>query len=232
MSVSGRLAGNLVSYLKGSDYKVDPGIEPTYLARIVVQRAVMKANGVRAFRTIKGAPFVAINAKIVAKNKLSLMDNVTLASGSFVDAMSTDGVTLGRNSSVGKNTRIECTGSLQFLGRGLKVGDNVGLGTDSFYGCAGGIEIGSDTIVGNNCSFHSENHVSSSTDRPIREQGVSHIGIKIGSGCWIGARVTVLDGAQIGDGCIVAAGAVVPAGVYHGNSVLGGVPAKLLKTRS
>ncbi|WP_422395865.1 acyltransferase [Rhodococcus sovatensis] len=145
--------------------------------------------------------------------------------------MSTDGVRLGRNSTVGKYTRIECVGSLKYLGRGLIAGNNVGLGTDSFYGCAGGIEIGDDTIIGNFCSFHSENHIASSLDVPIREQGVSHSGIVIGRGCWIGARVTILDGATIGDGCIIAAGAVVTAGRYADNSIYGGVPAKLLKAR-
>ncbi|WP_442972824.1 acyltransferase [Rhodococcus sp. G-MC3] len=231
MSVVDRLAGRLISSVKGKDYKVDSGIEPSYLLRILANRALMRANGIRLFRRTKDAPFVAISARIIAKKKIRALKNVTFSSGSFVDAMSVYGVRLGSNTTIGKNTRIECTGSLQHLGSGLIVGDNVGLGTDSFYGCAGGIEIGSDTIVGNSCSFHSENHISTSLDAPIREQGVSHSGIRIGSGCWIGARVTVLDGAQIGDGCIIAAGAVVVAGAYQPNSVFGGIPAKLLKTR-
>ena len=81
-------------------------------------------------------------------------------------------------------------------------------------------------------SMHSENHRASDPDLPIRLQGVTHEGISIGSGCWVGAKSTILDGARIGDGCIVAAGAVVTAGTYPDRSILGGVPAKVIKSRS
>lgn len=67
-------------------------------------------------------------------------------------------------------------------------------------------------------------------DIPIRKQGVNRKGIKIGSNCWIGAKVTILDGTIIGNGCIVAAGAVV-RGQFPDNCVIGGVPAKILKMR-
>ena len=78
--------------------------------------------------------------------------------------------------------------------------------------------------------MHSENHVFSDADKTIREQGVSHKGIKIGSNCWIGAKVTILDGAVVGDGCVIAAGAVV-RGTFPENCVIGGVPARILKFR-
>nr|MBP7478691.1 sugar O-acetyltransferase [Chitinophagales bacterium] len=39
-----------------------------------------------------------------------------------------------------------------------------------------------------------------------------------------------LDGVEIGDGCIIAAGAVVHSS-FPNNSVIGGVPARLLKQR-
>jgi acetyltransferase-like isoleucine patch superfamily enzyme len=64
----------------------------------------------------------------------------------------------------------------------------------------------------------------------IRLQGVSRKGIKIGKNCWIGSKVTILDGVEIGDSCIVAAGAVVNKS-FPSNSVIGGVPAKILKSR-
>ncbi|MDE6764980.1 MAG: acyltransferase, partial [Duncaniella sp.] len=65
---------------------------------------------------------------------------------------------------------------------------------------------------------------------PIRLQGVSHKGIVIGKGCWIGAKTTFLDGTELGDGCIVAAGAVV-RGKFPSNCIVGGVPAKIIKER-
>jgi acetyltransferase-like isoleucine patch superfamily enzyme len=68
--------------------------------------------------------------------------------------------------------------------------------------------------------------------KPIRQQGVNHQGIKIGKNCWIGAKVTILDGVVIGNGCIIAAGSVVTAGEYEDNKIYGGVPAKFLKNRT
>ena len=56
-------------------------------------------------------------------------------------------------------------------------------------------------------------------------------GVKIGCNCWIGAKVTILDGTEIGNGCVVAAGAVV-TGKFPDNVIIGGIPAKILKYRS
>ena len=53
--------------------------------------------------------------------------------------------------------------------------------------------------------------------------------VKIGSKVWIGANVTILPGVTIGDGAVIAAGAVVNKDVEP-NTVVGGVPAKFIKT--
>jgi len=52
--------------------------------------------------------------------------------------------------------------------------------------------------------------------------------IHIGKNVWIGANATVLAGVTIGDAVVVAAGAVVTKDVQP-NTVVGGVPAKLIK---
>lgn len=55
--------------------------------------------------------------------------------------------------------------------------------------------------------------------------------IKIGKRVWIGSNATVLQGVTIGDWSVVAAGAVVTRDVPP-MTVVGGVPAKILKTIS
>ena len=52
--------------------------------------------------------------------------------------------------------------------------------------------------------------------------------VRIGSGCWLGARVIVLPGVTIGPGCIIAAGAVV-AQDCAADGLYAGVPARRLR---
>lgn len=52
----------------------------------------------------------------------------------------------------------------------------------------------------------------------------------IGHDVWIGSRVTILGGVTIGTGAIIAAGAVVNKDVPP-YTIVGGVPAKIIRTR-
>jgi len=226
-----KLLKYLIRKIKNEDYSLDPNIPLNYLVRLSLKRVIMLIRG--KFSGIKngGLLFIGSSAIIKAKSLIVLGRGVTIDDQSYVDALSKDGIKFGNNVSVGKRTIIECTGNIRTLGKGMVVGDNAGLGTDSFYGCAGGIRIGHDTIVGNFVSFHSENHNYKDLLIPIRLQGVNHKGIQIGNNCWIGAKATILDGSTIEDGCIIAAGALVTQGTYEANGIYGGVPARLLKKR-
>ncbi len=64
----------------------------------------------------------------------------------------------------------------------------------------------------------------------IREQGLTRKGIRVGKGCWIGAKVTLLDGSEVGDYCVVAAGAVVKD-IFPSNCVIGGIPARIIRQK-
>lgn len=112
----------------------------------------------------------------------------------------------------------------------MKIGNRSTFGSDCYFGAAGGIEIGDDVMAGQYIRFHSENHNFNDMTKLIREQGVTHKGIKIGNDCWIGAGAVFLDGSELGDGCVVAANAVVTRR-FPENSVIGGVPAKVLYVR-
>lgn len=54
--------------------------------------------------------------------------------------------------------------------------------------------------------------------------------VTIEDGCWIGANVTILKGVTIGHDSVVAAGSVVTKSCEP-YSIIGGVPAKLIKKR-
>ena len=57
---------------------------------------------------------------------------------------------------------------------------------------------------------------------------MTHAPIHIVKNVWIGANATVLAGVTIGDGAVVAAGAVVAKDVAP-NTIVGGIPAKVIK---
>lgn len=218
----------VASRLKGESFKLDARIPDEYLVWFAFSTFMMYVRGVLRLRRLV---MVGKGVRLLAKSHMRLGRAVSIQDGCVINALSRDGLVFGDHVSIQKGTVIECTGSLRFIGRGLRIGSNVGVGSNSFLGCAGGIEIGDDTIIGNYVSFHSENHNYSDAHLPIRVQGVSHQGIKVGRGCWIGAKVTVLDGVIVEDGCIIAACALLTQGVYKANSIYGGVPARFIKGR-
>lgn len=231
MKLIAGVATVVATRIKGDDFHIDPEIPPAYMIMTFLKRALMKIRGVLRFPRSSSRPFIGRTVSIACSRNLRLGRNVTLHDYSYIDAMAAKPVRLGDNVSLGKFTRIECSGSLSTKGVGITVGNNVGLGSNCFYGCAGGIDIGADTIVGNYVTFHSENHVIEDVGRPIRKQGVSHLGIVIGEDVWIGAKATILDGVVLGKGSVVAAGAVMTAGEYAPFGIYGGVPARKLTSR-
>ena len=147
-----------------------------------------------------------------------------------ISALSKNGIQFGNNVSIGAFSRVIVSTSLNNIGNKIVIGNNVGIGEFAYLGGAGGLEIGDECIVGQYLSCHPENHNYEDLEIAIRHQGVTRKGIKIGNNCWIGSKVTILDGVSIGQGCIIAAGSVVTKS-FPENSIIGGVPAKLLKNR-
>lgn len=170
-------------------------------------------------------PNLSVSTKISCAHMIKVQGGLTASHHTYIDALSKEGVTFGQNVSLGKYTRIECTNVFSDLGKGFKAGDNVSLGSDCFFGSAGGIEIG------NYVSLHSENHNFSDVNILMWCQGVSRQGIKIGDDCWIGAKVTILDGVNVGKGCILAAVSVLTKGDYPDYYIIAGVPARVIRRR-
>jgi acetyltransferase-like isoleucine patch superfamily enzyme len=219
----------VVSFFKKEPFEIDKRIPFSYLFLFFGQKVIDLFWGFIVFK-FRGRVFLNPSSVIRCSRMISFNSNLVIARGCYLNALSEKGIKFGRNVSVGKYSHLECTGNMKYLGKGIIIGDNVGLGTHGHFGGAGGLVIGSDTIIGNYVSFHPESHNYCDVNRPIRLQGVSHLGIVIGRNCWIGAKATFLDGAEIGDSCIVAAGAVVK-GKFPDNVVIGGIPAKIIKSR-
>ena len=89
------------------------------------------------------------------------------------------------------------------------------------------IKIGEKVLIGSDVQmydsdFHSIEHVNGKrSDFLIKP-------IEIGNYCWIGSNVIILKGVKLGEGCVVAAGSVVTKS-FDANSLIGGIPAKLIR---
>ena len=110
-------------------------------------------------------------------------------------------------------------------GKNTKIGKNVFINFDCVFLDLGGITIEDNVLIAPKVSLLSESHPLSPNDRDSLVPG--HIQIK--KNAWIGAGATILPGVTIGENSVVAAGAVVSKPV-PANTVVGGVPAKRLKT--
>lgn len=220
--------------IAGKDnFQLDSNIDTEYILRQCWKYGWMMIRGkIFSFghKKIAKNVFIGKKVKVIERKQLTLGQKTKLQEGVYIDALSQEGVSIGDGVVIGRNTRIECTGGLQSIGKGVRIGSRTTFGNDCMFGAAGGIEIGDDVVAGQFIRFHSENHNFDDTTKLIREQGVTHKGIKIGNNCWIGAGVVFLDGAELGDGCFIGANTVVTK-KFPSNVVIAGIPAKILKER-
>lgn len=223
----------LLRFAGKDDFQIDPAIGTRYILRQCWKYGWMMVRG--RFFSIKYSQiannvFIGKKVKVIEKKHLVIGEKTKLQDGVYIDALSKEGVFIGENVVIGRNTRIECTGGLQSVGKGIKIGNRTTFGNDCTFGAAGGIEIGDDVVAGQFIRFHSENHNFNDKTKLIREQGVTHKGIKIGNNCWIGAGAVFLDGAELGNGCIVGANAVITK-KFPCDAVIAGIPASVIGYR-
>ncbi|KAA9349766.1 DapH/DapD/GlmU-related protein [Larkinella humicola] len=111
------------------------------------------------------------------------------------------------------------------FGRFIRLGKNVFINHACSFLDIGGITIEDEVQIGPRVNITSENHPIDPADR----QTLIPKPVVIKRNAWIGAGATILPGVTIGENAVVAAGAVVSRDVPS-NTVVAGVPAKVMKT--
>jgi acetyltransferase-like isoleucine patch superfamily enzyme len=159
------------------------------------------------------------------------------------------GVSIGRFSciNIAKNSKV-------FLGSNVWLNDNchietlpgqvicIGAGTtlQSRSQIRGDVMIGELVLIAPNVFISSGAHLYDYMPAmSIRKQDLKYLEdkneyysrpINIGNDCWLGINVVITPGTTIGQGCVVGANSVVTKN-FPDNVVIGGTPAKLLKSR-
>ena len=110
------------------------------------------------------------------------------------------------------------------FGKNITLGKNVFINSDCKFQDQGGIFIDDGALIGHGVVLATLNHDLA----PAKRQQLHPAPIHIGKNVWIGANAVICAGVTVGDNAVVAAGAVVVKDV-EANTVVGGVPAKLIK---
>ena len=216
---------------KNPAFKLDESIPIGLLIHLVFQKAIAY------FRSFRLLLFGHWPTKIFLGKGVSFFYGrnirwgqwIQLEDGVHLNALGRHPIILKNNIRIGAYSRLITSTTFSEPGAFICIGNNVGIGEFAYLGGAGGLTIGDDCIIGQYFSCHPENHRFSDLNELIRLQGHTREGIHIGANCWIGSKVTILDGVNIGSDSVIAAGAVVTKDMPS-HSVIAGVPARVIRS--
>lgn len=115
----------------------------------------------------------------------------------------------------------------------IHIGDNVSINYDCHIGCINHVFIGNNVLMASKIFITDHYHGNISADAldtpPSFRQLVSKGPIIIEDNVWIGEGVAIMPGVTVGRNSIIGANSVVTKSIAA-NSVVGGIPAKVIKT--
>ena len=112
----------------------------------------------------------------------------------------------------------------------LSIGDGCYIGRFCHINAADGVTIEARVLIADRVYISDIDHEYRKPGLPVIEQGIRSKGpVVLKTGCWIGAGAVILSGVTVGRNAVVGANAVVTKDVPD-FAVVGGIPARLLKT--
>lgn len=133
-------------------------------------------------------------------------------------------LTLGHGFTSGRGLRIDI-----FSNGNLTIGKNVQINDNCQIACVSNISVGNNVLIASKVFITDHDHDFRASGNPT-EWPLHSSNVIIEDGCWIGNGVHILKGVKLGKGSIVGAGSVVTKS-FGENSIIGGVPAKLISCR-
>lgn len=149
------------------------------------------------------------------------------------------GLYMGKNICIGDFCWIESVDNYneQSFSPIIKIGDDVVMSDFVHISAVKHISIGSGTLIGGKVYIGDHSHGNYKDPEkwnlekeviPVQRPLSDEKDIRIGKNCWICDGAVILAGATIGENCVIGANSVVK-GTFPANSLIAGIPAKLLK---
>lgn len=152
-------------------------------------------------------------------------DNVVLENGVLV--FHPENISLGDNVYVGHQAILK-----GYYLNEMSIGDGCWIGQQCFFHSAGGLFIGKEVGIGPGVRILTSRHdIYQDRNLPILHRPIVFAPVRIGAGSDIGAGAIILPGVELGECVQVGAGAVVTKS-FPAHSVVAGVPAKQLDSKS
>lgn len=187
--------------------------------RGVVYRFILQMDGVAAIE--KGV-------RLRFADQIRLGNGVYLDEGVYLHACP-NGIDIGADTIVMHGAVLHVYNFRGLPHSGITIGRNSLIGEFSVIRGQGGVTIGDRVYTSPYTQLIAVNHIFDDPDRSFVDQGISAEGIVVEDDVWLGAGAVITDGVRIGRGAVVAAGAVVTKNV-PAHTVVGGVPARIIKT--
>ncbi len=138
--------------------------------------------------------------------------------------LGSQGITIGNGCEVKKFSTLDASTGY------IDIGNKSSINSFCSLNGYGGIKIGNSVRIASHVVILSSSHNFDNIDTSILSQGISGSKTQIGDDVWIGSHVIILGGVTIGSHSIIAAGSVLTKDVPE-YSIVGGVPAKLIRQR-
>lgn len=186
--------------------------------RAVAYKAILRMDGVAA---------------IESGVRIRFASNIRLGAGAYIDQgaylhATPGGIEVGAGSFIMHGAVLHVYNFRDLPHAFIRIGRDSLIGEYNVLRGQGGITVGDRVYTAPLVQLLAVNHVYDDPTRPMVDQGITAQGIVVEDDAWIGAGAIVTDGVRIGRGAVVAAGAVV-TGDVPAHTVVGGVPARVLK---
>jgi acetyltransferase-like isoleucine patch superfamily enzyme len=166
--------------------------------------------------------------RMIGKSRLRIGRGVSIGGGSYMDLMARWGVQLSDGVTIREFCWLQCRSGLNQEAELLSIGPRTYIGPGAILGIGGPVVIGADNQIGARFTLSAESH-EPGNDGSYVSGAVSRVGVTIGSRCWFGNNVSIVDGVTIGDNVVVGANSLVTHNI-PANSVAFGAPARVRRT--